>query len=161
MGSSLETENSTKAHPPIDEEVKTRILDYFRKAKARGDVFSWKKNLPTQFEKNPLLTDAANAQAERDFLEWNKGLTHTLFLNQTLPKNVTDSTCDDVYASLTLQVFSGRAPELFVFIHTNRIKDAKPDASGRPVFHGRVAEYYYFDGSDLSWFDEISPAPKD
>ena len=161
MGSSLETENSTKAHPPIDEEVKTRILDYFRKAKARGDVFSWKKQLPSEFTKNPLLTDAANAQAEKDYLEWNKGLKYTLFLNHTLANNVTDATCDDVYASLTLQVFSDRAPELFVFIHTNRIKDAKPDASGRPVFHGRVTEYYYFDGSDLSWFDEISPAPKD
>lgn len=161
MGSSLETENSTKAHPPIDKEVKTRILDYFRKAKARGDVFSWKKQLPSEFMKNPLLTDVANAQAKKDYLEWNKGLVHTLFLNQTLTKDVTDATCDDVYASLTLQVFSDRAPELSVYIYTNRIKDAKPDASGRPVFHGRVTEYYYFDGSDLSWFDEISPAPKD
>lgn len=161
MGSSNETENSTKVHPPIDAEVKTRILDYFRKAKARGDMFSWKKELPSEFMKNPLFTDAANAQAEKDFLEWNKGTTHKLFLNQTLPNNVTDLACDDVYASLTLQVFSDRAPELFVFIHTNRIKDAKPDASGRPVFHGRVVEYYYFDGSELSWFDEISPAPKD
>ena len=161
MGSSLETENSTKVHPPIDEEVKTRILDYFRKAKARGDVFSWKKQLPGEFTKNPLLTDAANAQAEKDYLEWSKGLAHTLYLNQALPNNVTDVTCDDVYASLTLQVFSDRAPDLFVFIHTNRIKDAEPDVSGRPVFHGRVTENYYFDGSDLSSFDEISPAPKD
>lgn len=161
MGSSLETENSTKAHPPIDKEVKKRILDYFRKAKARGDVFSWKKQLPSEFMKNPLLTDVANAQAKKDYLEWNKGLVRTLFLNQTLAKDVTDATCDDVYASLTLQVFSDRAPELSVYIYTNRIKDVKPDASGRPVFHGRVTEYYYFDGSDLSWFDEISPAPKD
>lgn len=161
MGSSLETENSTKAHPPIDKEVKKRILDYFRKAKARGDVFSWKKQLPSEFMKNPLLTDVANAQAKKDYLEWNKGLVRTLFLNQTLANNVTDATCDDVYASLSLQVFSDRAPELSVYIYTNRIKDVKPDASGRPVFHGRVTEYYYFDGSDLSWFDEISPAPKD
>lgn len=161
MGSSLEIENSTKAHPPIDKEVKKRILDYFRKAKARGDVFSWKKQLPSEFMKNPLLTDVANAQAKKDYLEWNKGLVRTLFLNQTLANNVTDATCDDVYASLTLQVFSDRAPELSVYIYTNRIKDVKPDASGRPVFHGRVTEYYYFDGSDLSWFDEISPAPKD
>lgn len=161
MSSSLETENSVTKHPPVDEEIKQRVLDYFRKAKARGDKFDWEKRLPSEYENNPLLTDAANAQAKRDFLEFNKGLKATFYLRQYLPKDVTDSTCDDVYASMSLHRFSNRAPELFVFILMNRIKDANTDPSGRPIFHGRVTENYTFDGSDFSWFDEISPAPKD